>query len=275
MQAGSETHKELFCGYLIATHRGWEPERLPWPELDDAALARLRALPFWGEALGTERETAGKICAYAETVRDPVLREAIALQGREEERHARLLEVMMDRYAIRAEPRSLARLPDDLERAFGDVGYGECLDSFFAFGLFEIARRSGAFPESLLSVIEPIVDEEARHIVFFSNWEASRQADRPPAARIARAARAIRYYARAVRRRLGAVRSARGAGFTASGARAVAGGLTARAFLETCLRENARRLAPCDPRLLRPRLVPVLVQAALRGLAVIPGGNPR
>lgn len=273
MRPGSETHKDLFCGALVATHRAWEPERLAWPELDDAALGRLRALPFWGEALGTERETAAKICAYAETVRDPVLREAIALQGREEERHARLLEVMLDRYAIRTEARAPVGLPGDLERAFVDAGYGECVDSFFAFGLFEIARRSGFFPESLLRVIEPVVDEEARHIVFFANWEAYQQITRRRGARIGRAARAIRYYARAVRRRLGAARNARGSGFTASGVTAVAGGLAARAFLATCLGENARRLATFDPRLLRPRLVPALARMALRGLAVIPQGR--
>jgi hypothetical protein len=273
MRSGSEAHKALFCGFLVATHRAWQPERLAWPELDDAALAPLRALPFWGEALATERETARKISAYAEAVRDPLLREAIVLQGLEEERHARLLEVMMKRYGIRAEPRSLVGLPDDLEQAFVDAGYGECLDSFFAFGLFEVARGSGLFPAPLLRVIEPIVDEEARHIVFFANWEAYRQADRRPSARVVRATRAIRYYARAVRRRLGALRSARGDGFTASGATAIAGELTPRAFLETCLRENARRLAAFDPRLLRPRLAPALARMALRGLAVIPQGR--
>jgi hypothetical protein len=273
MRPGSEAHKALFCGALVATHRAWEPERLAWPELDDLALGRLRVLPFWGEALGTERETARKISAYAETVHDPLLREALALQGLEEKRHARLLEVLMQRYEIRAQPRALLGLPDDLEQAFVDAGYGECLDSFFAFGLFEVARGSGLFPAPLLRVIEPILDEEARHIVFFANWEAYRQADRRPSARLVRAARAIRYYARAVRRRVGALRSARGEGFTASGARAVAGELTPRAFLQTCLRENARRLAAFDPWLLRPRLVPTLARMALRGLAVIPPGR--
>jgi hypothetical protein len=273
LQPGSETHKELFCRALVVTHRAWEPERLAWPELDDVALQRLRALPFWGEALGTERETAATISAYAETVRDPLLREAIALQGMEEERHARLLQVMLDRYAIRAEARALAPLPGDLERAFVDAGYGECLDSFFAFGLFEIARRSGFFPETLLRVIEPVVDEEARHIVFFANWEAYQQIKRRRGPGIGRAARAIRYYARAVRRRLGAVRNPRGAGFTASGVTAVAGELGTRTFLATCLGENARRLATFDPRLLRPRLVPTLARMALRGLAVMPRGR--
>jgi hypothetical protein len=266
VRLGSDAHKVLFCRSLVDTHRAWEPERLPWPRLDDDALARLRALPFWGEALGTEQETADKITAYAATVADPVLREAIALQGFEEERHARLLAVLMDRYAIRALPRSLAGLPVDRRQAFVDAGYGECVDSFFAFGLFEVARQSRFFPEPLLRVIEPIVEEEARHIVFFANWEAFQQISRQRHARIVRGVRAVRYYVRAARRRLGAVRSAGGEGFTAAGASAVVGGLSAPVFLQICLRENARRLAAFDPRLLRPRLVPALARMALRGL---------
>jgi hypothetical protein len=275
VRPGSETHKALFCGALVATHRAWEPERVAWPALDDDALARLRALPFWAEALGTERETAARIRAYAETVPDAVLREAIALQGYEEERHARLLEVMLDRYAIPVEPRTRPALPADLEQAFVDAGYGECVDSFFAFGLFEMARRAGFFPETLLQVMEPIVDEEARHIVFFANWEAYCRISRRRGARIDRFARALRYYARAAHRRLGAARSARGSGFTLSGTTAVAGPLAARTVLETCLRENARRLAAFDSRLLRPRLLPALARVALRGLAAALGGTSR
>jgi hypothetical protein len=40
--------------------------------------------------------------------------------------------------------------------------------------------------------------------------------------------------------------------------------LSARDFLELCLAESDRRLAPYDPRLLRPRLVPGMARAALR-----------
>lgn len=274
MHLGSTAHKELFCGELVKTHRAYDPAHLLWPDLDEPTLARLRALPFWGEALGTERDTAAKIMAYAATVDDPVLRRATAVQGFEEERHARLLEVLMHRYAITAAPRLPAALPDDRQLAFVDAGYGECVDSFFAFGLFEIARRSGFFPEALLRVIEPIIDEEARHIVFFANWEAYHQIRRQRNAKLVRAARAIRYYVRAVRRRLGAVRSAGGSGFTASGATAIVSGISARALLATCLEENARRLSAFDRRLLRPRLVPALARIALRGLPAAPRAAP-
>jgi hypothetical protein len=234
-------------------------------------VERLRGLPFWGEALGTERDTGAKITAYAGTVSDPLLREAIALQGVEEVRHAQLLEGLMRHYDIGIVPRVSSPLPDDLEQAFVDAGYGECLDSFFAFGLFKIAGDSGFFPQSLLRTVEPIVDEEARHIVFFANWEAHQQLHRP-GVKVPRFARALRYYVRAARRRRGALRGASGSGFTASGASHLdLAALTPSSFLATCLAENARRLAPLPPDLLRPRLMPALARTFLRILRL----NPR
>jgi hypothetical protein len=160
MKVGSEAHKELFCRSFIATHREFDPEKLPWPDLDGPSLDRLRGLPFWEEAIATEVEAGVKISAYATQVCDPLLREAIALQGSEELRHAALLFTLLARYDVRTSERPPAQLPVDLERAFIDIGYGECIDSFFAFGLFAVARQSGFFPKPLLDVVEPILDEE-------------------------------------------------------------------------------------------------------------------
>jgi hypothetical protein len=88
MKIGSEAHKELFCRSFMESHLKYEPEKLPWPQLDGVGLERLRGIPFWEKALDTEREAGALVSAYAETVSDPVLREAIALQGVEEARHA-------------------------------------------------------------------------------------------------------------------------------------------------------------------------------------------
>jgi len=273
MRIGSDQHHQLFCESFIASHRPYDPSDVRWPELPPDTVERLRALPFWGEALGTEQDTGAKITAYAGTVSDPLLREAIALQGAEEARHARLLVGLMGRYGIPIVPRPSGPLPDDLEQAFVDAGYGECIDSFFAFGLFKIAGDSGFFPPSLLQVVEPIVDEEARHIVFFANWEAHRQRRRVRALRFARA---LRYYGRAARRRLGAFQNASGSGFTASGGSHIGlAALTPAHFLETCLAENARRLARLPPELLRPRLMPALARTFLHTLRLNPRAGAR
>jgi hypothetical protein len=269
VRIGSEAHKELFCRSFIATHRVFDPEKLPWPDLEMSARDRLRALPFWEEAIATETEAGMKISAYAAQVGDDLLREAIALQGAEELRHAALLSTLVARYDIPVAKCPSARLSSDPEQAFIDVGYGECIDSFFAFGLFEVARRSGFFPTPLLQVVEPILDEEARHIVFFVNWEAYRLHQRGRGAAPWRALRALRYYGRAVRRRFGAFRSADGEGFTMSGSGSVTVDFTLNAFLQHCLRENDQRLAGFASDLLRPRFVPTLSALALRGLRLL------
>jgi hypothetical protein len=272
MRIGSEAHKELFCRTFITSHREYDPEKLPWPDLDGPSLDRLRGLPFWGEAIATEMEAGAKINAYAEQVTDPFLQEAIALQSAEELRHAIILKTLLQRYDIRHEPRPSAPLPTDLEQAFVDVGYGECIDSFFAFGLFAIARQSGVFPKSLLDVVEPIVDEEARHIVFFVNWEAHQQANQGRRLSLRRGLRSLRYYSRAVQRRLGALRHSNSEGFTVSGAQSVGGlalDLTPEYFVSVCLRENARRMASADTDLLRPQFVPALAKLALQGLTLV------
>jgi hypothetical protein len=270
VRIGSEAHKELFCRSFIATHQKFDPEKLPWPDLDGPAFDRLRGLPFWEEAIATETEAGVKISAYADQVHDPLLREAIALQGAEELRHAALLSTLIARYEIPIARRPSVHLHTDLEQAFVDIGYGECIDSFFAFGLFEVARQSGFFPGSLLDVIEPIIEEEARHIVFFVNWEAYQHYHQRNGIAALRAARAMRYYGRAVHRRFGAVRRSDGVGFTMSSSSSVTVDLTPQTFLHVCLRENDRRLAGFDGGLLRPRFVPALAGLALRSLRLLP-----
>ena len=62
MKIGSAEHKERFCQQFVASHCRFNPATLAWPDLDEAALSRLRGIPFWEEVLYTERR-AGAIVA--------------------------------------------------------------------------------------------------------------------------------------------------------------------------------------------------------------------
>src|SRR5262245_61357324 len=162
---GSQAHKELFCREFIDTHASYDIATMNWPMLDAAGLDRLRSLPFWEEAVTTEHATAAKVQAQATLEHDPLLREAVALQGYEEARHSALLQALLTHYDIQIPHRPAPPLPDNITWAFLRTEYGECFDSFFAFGLFAMAKDSGFFPRALVERFEPIMQEEARHIL--------------------------------------------------------------------------------------------------------------
>src|SRR6185295_9355409 len=176
---GSEEHKRLFCETFIDTHEKYTPAELSFPEIDAGSRARLLSLPIWDEAVNTERETAYKVRRMADFEPDPLVREAIALQGFEEGRHAALLDLLTQRYEIPVRRRAEAPVPRDPRWEFIRTEYGECFDAFFAFGLFAIARDSGFFPPSLVQLFDPVMQEEARHVLFFVNWIAYRRVRLP------------------------------------------------------------------------------------------------
>jgi hypothetical protein len=268
LSIGSDAHKELFCREFINTHLPYDVATLRWPELDAAGLTQLRALPFWEEAVSTESATAAKVQAQAHLERDPLLHEAVALQGYEEERHSQLLESLLTHYDIRIPYQPAVPLPADIEWEFLRTEYGECFDSFFAFGLFAIAKDSKLFPLALVTQFEPIMQEEARHVLFFVNWLAYRRARLSWWRRPQLAARCFLSMTAQVWSRVQTARGvqAKGENFTMKGHEAITADLSARDFLQLCLRENERRLNCYDRRLLRPHLVPTLAKALCRVL---------
>jgi hypothetical protein len=267
---GSQAHKELFCRHFNETYQHYVPDELPWPELDAAALQRLRSVPFWQEVLHTELRAGAIVSAFTETIDDPVLKEAVALQGFEETRHAELIRVMIERYGIEVDEQPLDPLPADIETAFKDFGFGECIDSFLGFGVFKIARQSGFLPESMFAIFDRLMYEETRHIVFFVNWMAYRQVQTGGGAGWRRGLASLRYYGRALKRLVGTARRGAqandGKDFSATQASVFLDGFTFRRFLEDCYGENARRMSEFDPHLLRPRFLPDLAGAALTSL---------
>ena len=61
MKIGSEAHKEIFCRHFMQTYQECDPKTLPWPDLDEIALARLRSVPFWQEVFYTERHAGATV----------------------------------------------------------------------------------------------------------------------------------------------------------------------------------------------------------------------
>jgi hypothetical protein len=259
---GSREHRDLFCRAFLETHVAFDPATIAWPELDPAALERLRALPFWGEAVSTEATTASWVRAFAAAEPDPLVREALELQALEESRHAAVLRGLVTRYGIEAPPATPEPLPRELAWAFLRTGAGECFDSFFAFGLFAVAKRSGFFPEPLVAIFDPLLQEEVRHVIFFANWSAWHATRLGIAGRLRHRALAAFAYAHQAWGRWQMARGAERPHFTVNGHEAIDSSVGIGALLELCLAENARRSSIYDIRLLRPRLVPALARTA-------------
>ena len=269
---GSADHRRLLGRFFLDTHVDYQPEKMQWPALAEAELARLRGLPFWQEAVSTENVTSNTVAAAAALESDPLVRQAIELQGFEEMRHARLLVALTSHYRIPVEspPRFT---PRSLESDFLFAGFGECFDSFFAFGLFALARESGFFPPALVKVFEPVMQEEARHILFFVNWVKYRRAQLPwwrrPAFRLRCAWIILKQVASRVKtaRSMGKPQPASadsGENFTLTAHQELGTEVTLHRLLELCLTENARRMARYDARLKRPRLVPGIARLLFR-----------
>jgi hypothetical protein len=265
---GSEAHKTLFCRTLLDTFNPYKPAVIDWPALDASELERLVSLPIWDIAVQTEGRARLNVASYAPRVRDPLLRQAIELNAFEEGRHKHVLSHLVQAYGIKLAPEPQYVEPSDPEWAFMLTGYSECIDSFFAFGLFASARRSGFFPPALVDTFEPVIQEEARHILFFVNWVAWHRRTMPVWRRPWFELKVLAVWLALFWERL---RIAQDVGngtqdknFTVTGAKSVGNDGGMGALLELCLAENDRRMSLYDQRLLRPRAVPTLARLARR-----------
>jgi hypothetical protein len=272
---GLRHHLMMLSRVMLDTFNPYRPAVIPWPQLDEPARIRLTSLPIWNIAVQTEGRARLRILSYARTVADDTLRDAFELMGFEEGRHKDVLSHLVAAYGIELEPEPEYLAPRDPEWAFMVTGYSECIDSFFAFGLFELARRSGYFPEALVETFEPVIQEEARHILFFSNWVAWHKANMPLWRRPWFLLKTLAVWSFLIRERIGLARdvggSPEGANFTVSGSASLtAGDLDPGELLAICLAENDRRLSGYDSRLLRPTTVPRLTRLALRLLRWLP-----
>ncbi len=277
MKLGSEEHKQLFCNSFIDTHIEYEPEKLPWPDLDEESLKRLQGIPFWTEALITEKDAGVMVSSFAETIEDPLIKKAIALQGREEERHGRLIEYLIKYYDIELKPIPETVISNNIEDEFITFGFTECLDSFFAFGMFGIARQAKFLPDPFFQIFDPILDEEARHIVFFVNWVTYLQIQQGRGWTPLRGINTLISYIKAISSQIqtftGGEQGDQEVGnssFTFSEAGHFMEGLTPKLFFATCLEENHKRMKVFDHNLLQPMLMPRISSIAYNTLKLLP-----
>ncbi|HEY4940462.1 MAG TPA: hypothetical protein VII56_03465 [Rhizomicrobium sp.] len=266
---GSEEHKRLFCKTLLDSFNPYRPAVIDWPKLDDATKARITALPIWDIAVQTENRAGLNVCTYAELVGDPLLRKAVELNGFEERRHRYVLSNLVEAYGITLAPEPAYPRPKDPEWAFMVTGYSECIDSFFAFGLFETAKQSGFFPAELVDTFEPVVHEEGRHILFFVNWVAWYRRNMKLWRRPWFELKVLAVWAFLIYERIGIASDVSNGqqdnNFTVNGASQLGGDeIDIFKLMDTCLAENDRRLGVWDKRLKRPRLVPFMIRTFRR-----------
>jgi hypothetical protein len=264
IEIGSAQHKLMFCEMLLSTHNPYKPAVIDWPTLAPSVLKRVTSLPIWDIAVQTEGRASIRVSTYAASVDDPLLREAITMNGDEEARHKVVLSKLVQAYGIEIAPEPPYPAPEDALRAWMLTGYSECIDSFFAFGLFEAARQSGFFPEELVETFEPVIQEEARHILFFANWVAWYRRSLPWYKRPWFLLKIASVWFSLIRDRVSLARgfdtsgAAQDMNFPANVGDSVAGAVSARALVDLCLEENERRMSGYDVRLLRPVTVPWL-----------------
>ena len=266
VRVGSPEHRDLFCRTFIATHDPYDPLALPWPQLDNEALMRLRSIPFWGTALQIERNAGFLVDAFAQTIDDPLIREAVALQGFEEQRHAQMIGTLVERYNLQAD--DPGPLPQPTKRAFIDFGYNECLDSFFGFGIFRLAAQARALPDELITLFTRVIHEEARHIVFFVNWIAydrSTRGLRSPVLQVpGTTVGYVRSLARLIKLALGGKKNQEAQTYGNAFNELSFERLTLRDFVQACLDGNDEEMAKLDPALLRPNVVPAIARFSLK-----------
>jgi len=277
LKLGTDEHKDSVCAMFRETFNPYKPTIIDWPKLDSEARERLISLPIWDIAVQTEGRARQRMLSYAYSLSDPAWRSAIEQNGWEEGRHKMVLSNLVKAYGILLAPEPPYLEPKDPEWAYLVTGFSECIDSFFAFGLFALAKQSGFFPPELVETFEPVMQEECRHILLFANWLAWQRRAMPWWRRPWFELRVLAVWVFLGWERIGIAKGMDPSGsgesvaqdnnFTVTGSKAVSNvDVSIGEIMELCLQENDRRFAGYDKRLRRPTTMPSLTRCATRVL---------
>lgn len=268
---GSDAHKTLFCRTMLDTHDPYRPALIDWPVIDEETRQRIVSLPIWDIAVATEGRAGMNVKTYGEQIADPLLRDAIDMNAYEESRHKIVLADMVTFYGIELQPEEEYKVPRDPEFAFMRTGFSECIDSFFGFGLFKIAKDTGFFPEELVETFEPVMREEGRHILFFVNWVAWHRRTMPLWRRPWFELKVWAVWIALIWERIDMAKGmsddntkAQENNFTLNGSKELGVEIEFPELAAICLAENDRRLSVYDQRLIRPKFVPGAIRLVLR-----------
>lgn len=268
---GSEAHKTLFCRTMLDTHDPYRPALIDWPVIDEETRQRIVSLPIWDIAVATEGRAGMNVKTYGQQIHDPLLRDAIDMNAYEESRHKIVLADMVTFYGIELQPEEEYKVPRDPEFAFMRTGFSECIDSFFGFGLFKIAKDTGFFPDELVETFEPVMREEGRHILFFVNWVAWHRRNMPLWRRPWFELKVWAVWIALIWERIDMAKGmgedntkAKENNFTLNGSKELGVEIEFPELAAICLAENDRRLSVYDQRLIRPKFVPGAIRLVLR-----------
>lgn len=280
VKLGTPDHLMLMSRTLLDSHDPYRPAVIDWPELDDETRNKITSLPIWDIAVATEGRAGMNVKTFAEHIGDPLLKAAVEMDAFEESRHKLVLSNMVQAYGIELQPEPEYVRPKDPEFAFMRTGYSECIDSFFGFGLFKVAKDSGFFPPELVDTFEPVMREEGRHILFFVNWVAWWRRNMPFWRRPWFEAKVIAVWLYLIWERIDIAKGlgdgntkAQENNFTLNGSKELGVEISFPELARICLAENDRRLGVYDQRLIRPRFVPAMMRLALRFVKKPPAGE--
>ncbi len=272
VKIGSDAHKHMFCRMLLETHDPYKPAVVDWPALSPDALERLCSLPIWDIAVQTEGRASINVHTYAAQLSDPLLREAITMDGDEEARHKRVLAKLIAAYGIEIAPsRTIPRraIPNGHRCAPATASASTVSSRSASFA----PRGSRAiFPKPSSKRSSP--QFRKRRATFCFSSTGSRGIDIPCRYRAGRGTRlrvtaiwAVLIWERlAIAKGIDANGVARDSNFLPANSSVIGKGLETPELIELCLAQNERRMSGYDARLLRPRLVPALARFALRSI---------